>query len=247
MNGLDEIAELGFGGVEGIEAFYRDYSNRVEQALLLLTERRLSLAALEFSGEFAHPDREELLFKECLARADFLKQIHSSLLVLDLGSREVYLSEREDFKLIADRLNRLALRSNERNVKIAVRNQWGRRIQSEADIDRLLNLLDLDIVSFCVDAGHLYRAQESPASIIQIYGECLRHLYLQDAVIDSGHKEGGYFCEPGEGAVDFNTVRETLKGIHYSGWLTVRMDAPANDPSETAHNIYLYLKKHFSS
>lgn len=244
---LDEIAELGFQGVENLEILRLQYCQKVELGKKILTDRNLSLAGLSYTADFANPDLEQIVQRECTTRFDFLQQMGARWLVVHPGSRETFISEREDFKRIAHLLSELGKNSAEMDIGLCVRNGLGERIEKEADIDRLFNLVETDVVSLCAEPGHLFRAGENPVEVLRVYDSVIRHLHLQDAVRDEEHPDGGYFCELGQGEMDVSSIQKALMNIKETAWITGVLEASAKDPSESANRIYSFLYKTFHS
>ena len=167
---LDRMAETGYQGVENLMPLREEYENRIEVGRKILEDRNLSLTGLTVQAEFAHPDRQGTIMKECLSTAGFLRDMKAEWLLLNLGSRETYISVREDYRIWRICLT-IWVNSVVTAVRVAVLNAPGSRVEREEDIDRLLNLLDLEVVTFCPDTAGLAHAGEDPVRILKTYYE----------------------------------------------------------------------------
>ncbi|MGI6458107.1 MAG: sugar phosphate isomerase/epimerase family protein [bacterium] len=244
---LDRMAETGYQGVENLMPLREEYENRIEVGRKILEDRNLSLTGLTVQAEFAHPDRQGTIMKECLSTAGFLRDMKAEWLLLNLGSRETYISVREDYRNLANLLNDLGKQCSDSLVRVAVLNAPGSRVEREEDIDRLLNLLDLEVVTFCPDTAGLAHAGEDPVRILKTYYEGIHHVRLQDYVPDEDHPEGGYYCPLGKGALDFTAIASALRENQNLPWVTVSLDNQLKDAPEVAHEMYVFTDRLFGN
>jgi inosose dehydratase len=127
------------------------------------------------------------------------------------------------------RVERIAAVAVEHGLEPVVHHHGGTRIESEAEIDRLLAGCSAGL---CVDTGHAAYAGVSPEALIARYGARVRHVHLKDvdgAVLSRGLGfwdaiEAGVFCPLGAGVVDFGAVFAALDAAAYSGYATIEQD-----------------------
>jgi len=128
-----------------------------------------------------------------------------------------------------------------RGFEPSFHHHMGTRVQTEAEIERLLEGTD---VALLLDSGHLTAAGGDPVQAVSDWRERVVHVHVKDvrlAVLEQASRwedawRGGAFCELGAGDVDLAGFFERLAG--YSGWIVVEQDwVPASDRSGGANGL----------
>lgn len=229
---MDELAETGYQGVEGLAVLMKEFKDRTEMAQRHLDERHLALVALDGGGDFANPDRGAALLAAHLPLAEFLQRLHGDRLVVTWESRAVVQSTPLDFRTAAHTLNELGRRCQDFEVCLCLLPQTGQRIESEEEIDRILNLVDTRDVFLALDTAHLAECSAEPVRILETYGECLRHIRFKDRSPENDDPEWPLYCPLGEGEIQFSPLIEALKRIGYQGWIGVDLEEPLPQTTE---------------
>lgn len=249
---LVAVSAAGYDGVEGFDELYRDYAEKVEIAKLLLTKRNLKLATLTGRGDIIYPDKRANILKDNLRLAEFLSRMGAESLVLETGSREIVESIRDDFRAAAETLNELGKRCGEYDLYFCIQPRMGDRIQTEEEIDRILNAVETHDVSLCLDTGQLHRAELDPVSIVKVYGSCIKHLHCSDVPFpplpgdEPETTAARDFCPPGQGVVDFPGLANGVQSMRDLRWIAARFDAGEDDVDAEIGNARDYLKKLFA-
>ena len=146
----------------------------------------------------------------------------------------------------ADGVARAADRCRERGYEPAFHHHTGTYIEGVAEIERLLELTDVDL---CLDTGHLLVGGGEPAQALRDWGTRINHVHLKDAqrkivagiVADAAPVEEIWrrraFCALGQGDVGLDEVLTALTDISYAGWVIVEQDIfpdPAEPPGRPA-------------
>ncbi|HXK93185.1 MAG TPA: sugar phosphate isomerase/epimerase [bacterium] len=251
---LDEIAGLGFAGVEGVSALFEKFADKTELAKKHLHDRHLKLAALAGSGVFTIPGRREEMLHQHSALARFLQKLGTHHLLVTLESREIIESLSHDFKAAAALLDELGKRCLDFfDVYLCVLPQRGSRIETGDEIDRLMNLVDLDAVFLGLDTGQFVLMEEEPAKILKTYGECVRHLHFSDPVTNEKEEKAGpagaypEYGALGEGRMNFAEIKDILEVLDYHGWITAVFDTSHEPPRETAERSKRFLDHLFGT
>jgi inosose dehydratase len=148
----------------------------------------------------------------------------------------------------------------------SVRDEWGLQlvfhphaethVETEAQIERLLEDTPADAVALCLDTGHHAYCDGEPVSFIRRHSARIPYLHLKDVdrqlrrrVLDESILFGdavaqGVFVEPGRGTIDFTELRRVLDEIGYNGWAVVEQDmypAPLDAPLPIARRTREHL------
>ncbi len=244
---LDSLAQLNYSGIEGIDALYKNYANRIQLAQLMLNQRDLQLIALSAAGDFVIPDKRQEILQKFHPLTDFLHRIGAQYIIINTGSPNMVEDIRRDFKVAAQTLNELGKQCQEHEIYACIQPAQGSRIETDEEIDRIMNQVDTREIYLCPDTAQLQYAQFDPIQFLKIYGECVRHIHLTDIphsnedAIYSSVKTEKRFCPPGQGIIDFNDIVDMLHSLNYNGWLTVKCGDADISATESAAYAKDYL------
>ncbi len=250
---LAEAKEAGFEGMELGHKFPR------EPKALRAALAPFGLACVSgwYSAELLTRDADAEM-AALRSHLDLLKAMGSNVLVFAEtsnaihGDRSMPLSRRP--VLAADgwagfgrRMTAVAERTAAEGVRLVYHHHMGTVVQSEADIDALMNNTG-EAVHLLLDTGHATWGGAHPATLARRWRSRISHVHTKDvrkAVMEQANADGwsfldsvlaGVYTVPGDGMVDFASVFRELPG--YSGWVVVEAE---QDPKK-AHPL-TYAKK----
>ncbi len=163
------------------------------------------------------------------------------------GDRGAPLSNRprlppRDFPAYGRKLTELARHLRERGVPMAYHHHMGTVIESEADIDRLMEHTGPE-VGLLVDTGHMTYANVDVLRCTRRHLRRVNHVHCKDVrpeVLGRARAEdmsfldavlAGVFTVPGDGCVDYLSFAELLGEAQYGGWVVVEAEQdPAKAP-----------------
>jgi inosose dehydratase len=258
---LSEGAQAGYAGFELGNKFPR------EAAVLrpLLAEHNLDLISGWYSARLLERSVEEEIF-EMESHVNLLSQMECKVMVFAEvtgcvhGNINTPLSARPmlpaaDWIDFGRKLSEVGAAMLKRGVRMAYHHHMGTVVESEQEIDQLMNACD-DNVGLLLDAGHLTFAGGDPVAVVQRHGHRIVHVHCKDVrqpeldralQTDSSFLDAvldGVFTVPGDGSVDFSAVLRALKKIGYQDWLVVEaeQDPEKADPLTFARMGYEYLQ-----
>jgi len=141
-------------------------------------------------------------------------------------------------------------------LRTAFHHHCGTFVETPAEVERLLDLTDPELIGLCFDTGHYTYGGGDAVDGLRRFGERVRHVHMKDcdgeALARARSDEQGYlaavrdgvFCELGPGVVDVARVLEELRSRAYGGWLVVEDEAPpeCGTPLERALRDREYLR-----
>ena len=162
----------------------------------------------------------------------------------------------EEWKLLCDGLNKLGKKAAEKGMKLTYHHHMGTGVQTAAEIDRLMENTDPEMLGLLYDTGHLVFSGEDHMAILNKWMKRIRHVHLKDirpAILAKAKKgkwsflkavKEGTFTVPGDGSIDFVPVFEALKKAKYEGWWVVEaeQDPAKANPLEYALKARAYIK-----
>lgn len=230
---IDDIAALGFRGVQLRQSAVATWGDRPAELKALLAERRLALVALS-SG---------VVTPENLAQ-----HVRHARFVRDVGGRYLQvLDERpggrdpvpDDYRRMGRLLSELGRRTADLGISLGLHNHMGNLSQAPDEVARVLDAADPRFVQLELDTAHYQHAGGDPAEAVRRYAGRLLFLHLKD--LDAAHR----FVELGRGRIDFKTVFAALDATGFDGWAVVELDAvpdPARTPKQSGAIARRYLE-----
>jgi inosose dehydratase len=259
---LTEAAAAGYAGVELGHKFPRQpqvLGPLLEKHGLALISGWYSMRLLErdakaeFNAMQAHFDLLSALGSNVMVCAEVTGCVHS-----DINAR---LSSRPQlsttgFATFANRLSELAKCMRERDMRLAYHHHMGTVVQSEAEVDALMESCTPD-VELLLDTGHLVFAGGDALRVASRHAARIAHVHCKDIrpevlrrVLngDTSFLEAvlqGVFTVPGDGCIDYDSVFVPLRKANYTGWLVVEaeQDPAIADPVTYATKGYATLSR----
>lgn len=142
----------------------------------------------------------------------------------------------DEFAQFAETLNAFGKTTLAYGVRACFHNHVGSTIESETEIERLLELTDPALVFLGPDTGHLAWAGIDPVAFFRRHIGRIKTAHLKDIserVRQQGVAAGwnyheftahGIFDELGAGDVDVSAIIELLHAADFSGWLIAETD-----------------------
>jgi inosose dehydratase len=154
--------------------------------------------------------------------------------------REVPLARRprlddEQMRAYGRKLTAFAEHCHEQGVPLAFHHHMGTAIETETDVDRLMNFSG-EAVGLLFDTGHITFAGGDALRMGRRHGKRINHVHAKDirkAVLREIDPNSwsfldavlaGVFTVPGDGMIDFKAVAALLAEIKYEGWVVVEAE-----------------------
>ncbi|MDR1733494.1 MAG: myo-inosose-2 dehydratase [Oscillospiraceae bacterium] len=158
---------------------------------------------------------------------------------------------------LCDGLNKLGEIAITKGMKLTFHHHMGTVVQTEEEIDRLMEGTDPAKLHLLYDSGHLSFAGIDPAAVLQKHVKRVAHVHLKDMRPEIVAKvkaeklsflQGvrlGAFTVPGDGCVDFKPLFSILDEADYEGWYVVEaeQDPALANPFEYALKARAYIKE----
>ena len=259
---LEESREIGYTGVErgqrmpkdtdGLKAYLDKYS-------IALCGGWCSGSTLinDFDDEVAAIMEQVEQFKAlrapCIVYAECSNTIQGDQSV-PVNDRPTL--SRDEIRSYAVKLSEVAKWSTDQGMPVAYHHHMGSIIESEDDVNWLMEYSDPNALKLCFDTGHLLFGGGDVLATLDRWGDRVHHVHFKDirpdVVKDIRENRGsfldavigGAFTVPGDGCIDFHAVGKALKGMDYSGWIVVEaeQDPAKAPPKEYSQMGYDHIK-----
>jgi inosose dehydratase len=267
---MDEIAEAGYEGTElGPWGFYPIPVKQLEQ--------ELSARDLKLLASFVDvPLHDPALFdegREAVKRViPLLAALGAPVLILSARATpdrlQVAGRATEPNSLTAQQwkdagayLQELAQAAGDSGLIPTFHHHAGTYVETPAEIERLFNEVDPELLGLCLDTGHLVYGGGDNLKFIAAYRQVIRHVHLKNidaAVLTKVWAErlgyvqavsAGVFSPLERGIVNIPAVLEALKQVGYDGWYVVEQDIDLSqpdhaDPLQGATKAREFLRSH---
>jgi len=261
------VSEMALAGFQGCSIGHK-YPTDPAVLKPALDLRGLQVSEPWVSTYFTISDMEQQTVDNFEDRLAFLKAVGGTdIVVAEFGgsshlqpialfaNRPVFTDQQWDS--LAGGLNRLGKLAAEAGMRLCYHHHMGTGVMTRADVDRLMDSTDPELVHLLLDTGHLAFAGDDPLAAARAHADRIKHVHLKDIrpeVLSQVLRENlsfqdaieaGVFTVPGDGAIDFVPVLQALADAGYQGWLVVEAEqhpAKAN-PLEYALKARAYLRE----
>ncbi|MDQ2888550.1 MAG: sugar phosphate isomerase/epimerase [Chloroflexota bacterium] len=257
--GLREVEELGFHACEPFPRNALVYEQQPEKLRELLASHSLRLSALYGGGRFGDASRRAEVVAHNTRLARFLAALGVDRLVFGPGGpRTAGGSTDEELREAATTINEAARACYDLGVLACVHPHLGTEIETEAEIDTIMEQTDPRYVFFCPDTAHLTAAGIDVPAMIRRYASRMRYMHVKDLragvvearrhqqsgmVVQSGTESLPIFCELGLGVIDYTPIMQALHEVNYTDWITVEIDVSLTTPKESLQICRDYLQE----
>ena len=169
--------------------------------------------------------------------------------------RDKYVMNDEEWELLCTGLNKLGKVAKDVGIALTFHHHMGTVVQTAAEIDRMMENTDPELVGLLFDSGHLAYCGEDYLEVLKKYAARTRHVHLKDIrpeVVAKVKAENlsflagvrlGTFTVPGDGSLDFAPVFDILADTGYEGYVLVEaeQDPAVANPLEYAMKARKYI------
>ena len=256
---LREIAQTKWDGVEISSARFEEYFDRPDEFKALFDRFGLELATYYHAREFHQMTPAEAV-EGARRKCEFLKEVGSSVLLLDGGPRTEGGATSKDIKAVADAANAVAEMAAGYGLVAPWHIHWGTVFERSAALDKLMQLTDPALVTLCPDTAQMALGDFDLPAAFEKYADRITYVHFKDlAFLDEqgrrlpeirpglsqkgawGAGREAVVLEPGQGAIDFSPLWNILDSAGFDGWVVVDLDYSLSSPLESARLSREYL------
>lgn len=244
---IDDIAALGFTGIQLRDSAVRRWGGTPEELKALLASRRLTFVALSSGSVTSDPTKLDANLALHVEHARFLRQAGGLYLQVTDERRAGRDPVADDYRRMGWALSELGRRTADIGITLALHPHMGALSQSPADVRRVMDASDSRLVRLELDVAHYAQAGGDPAEAVRSYAGRLLFLHIKDVESPApGGKPDSYrFVELGRGKVDIPGVFAALQAVGFDGWAVVELDEVpdnARSPKASAEISKQYLR-----
>jgi inosose dehydratase len=258
---LDEMVAAGYTATEWGMNMEKDARRLRED----LNNRNLQLLGGFVRLELRNPDRKSAEIERGIELATFFRDSGATYLIVADSGDARRLSEAghvnpaggltaERWRALGSGLNELGNRLGPHGVQVVFHNHVGTYVETQDETARLLEETDPQLVSWCLDCGHLAYGGGDNLEMLERYDNRVGYVHIKDldkSILEQAKTHGWSFAQAlksyissplGQGAARIPDVVEKLRLADYDGWLVIEQDTAPDDPTETARKNREYLE-----
>jgi len=238
---IEDIASLGFRGIQLRTAAVNRWGERPGELKDLLAARRLTLVALSSGDLRLDPAKEKRDREQHVRHARFVREV-GGLYLQVLDQHPGRSATPDDFRRLGRLLTELGRRTADLGVPLGYHNHMGSLGQTPDQVARILDAADPEFVKFELDTAHYRQGGGDPADAVRRYAERLLFLHVKDVVspVPGQGPESYRFVELGRGKVDLRAVFSALDAVGFDDWAVIELDE-SDRPKESALISRTYL------
>jgi inosose dehydratase len=226
---IEEIAALGFKGIQLRSNVVPRYKDHPEELRRRLEEKKLALLCFSSGNVGADPERREALLETHLTHARFAKALASPFLQVTSERPKGRAPTPEEYDRLGRLLTEIARRTLDIGVRLVYHNHMGGFGEGPDEVARVLDAADRHYVGLLLDVAHYAQGGGDPVGAVARHQDRLAILHLKDVrstppVAGHSEKEAYQFVELGRGRVDLPGVIAALKGISFRGPAVLELD-----------------------
>jgi len=246
---VQDIASLGFTGMQLRANAYKEYGQKPEELKKLLSQAKLQLAMFSSGNANINTGDDDKVINQHVAHAKFVKALGGKYLQLTNSSRpkDGTAPKPEDLVKYGQLLTQIGKRTLPLGVEVAYHNHMHQLGETPEEVDTILKNTDPKYVSLLLDVAHYQQGGGDPAKAVRQYKDRLKALHIKDVrdkhALDPSKPY--QFVELGQGRVNFPGIFAALKEVNFKGYAIVELDGvPEKNrtPLESGQISRNYLK-----
>jgi inosose dehydratase len=227
------VGAAGFAGIEPetgmLGAFYDDPAALRD----LLDQRGLQLASLALVPDWTGPRESEVEISDAERVFRYLEAFPGAhlMLVQMPGTDRRDLRERQRNAIAC--INAVATRATGRGIVCSFHpnSPPGSLFRVAQDYQILLDGLDVGVVGFAPDTGHLAMGGMDVVKMFEAYRPLIRHVHFKDITA------AGDWAAMGGGVIDFPQIVSGLRATGYNGWIMLEDESVAAETDPDAATL----------
>jgi sugar phosphate isomerase/epimerase len=254
FDAVNQIAELGFGGIEIMgdrpHLYPPDWEEpRLRELKEKINEKGLRITNINSFTLFAVGDtylpswieqeeyRREIRIRHTLQSLRLAATLGCGNISVPPGGPLNGMSAREAIKLFHEGLERVIPLAEELRVKILIEPEPDLLMENTRQFKDFIVDVQSPLVGINFDIGHFFCAGEDPSESFRELLPWVGHVHIEDIAANRRH----HHLIPGLGAIHFEQVLRTIRETGYQGDISLELYTYADKPMEAGRESLCHL------
>lgn len=233
---IDELANLGFTGIQLRANTYAKYKDNPAEIKALLDAKKMSLVMFSSGNVEIDPAKMEANVAMHVNHARFVKALGGTSIQLTNSLRKNNIAPTADeLQRLGAAMNEIGKQTKAIGIQATYHNHMNQYGETPEEVDTLVQAMDPNYVRLLLDVAHYHQGGGKPAEAVIKYQKVLHSLHIKDVespIKDNPNPKSYKFVELGQGNVDLKAVFASLERIKFNGWAIVELDS-VPDKSKT--------------
>jgi inosose dehydratase len=235
---LEDIASVGFTGIEIFDGNLLEYEHKPEVFKGLLAKHNLTLVSVYTGANFIYDEILDDEFHKISKAIELAKQFGAINLIVGGGAQRASGILETDYVKLAKQLDRVSDLAAAAGLTACFHPHLSTIVEGPEQLEKIMSRSK---IKFCPDTAHLAAGGGNPAELIRKYPDRVKHVHLKD------YQPNPFaFLPLGKGSLDFVDIFKALKEINFQGWAVVELDGYNGDPKEAAAISMKFIQNHLN-
>lgn len=246
VKGIQEIASLGYKGIQLRSNLVKEYGEKVSELKSLLDQHQLAVPIFSSGNVSIDKAKEKETIEMHVTHAKFLSQIGGKYLQLTTEGRpKDRVPTTEELQRLAMLMNEIGKRTNEFGIMPIYHNHMDQLGETPEEVDIIVENCNPEYVNFLLDVAHYFQGGGDPAKAVIYHKDKLKALHIKDVGDLQGDEKRNYqFVELGEGKMNLPDVFNALEEIQFEGWCIDELDRIPKGSTRSALECHRISKKY---
>jgi inosose dehydratase len=245
---IDDIASLGFKGIQLRASAVERYGAKPEELRARLRDKGLSLLCFSSGSVDAEPGKEKEYLETHLKHARFVKALDGRFLQILSRRPKDRAPTPAEFERLGKLLTEMGRQVHEVGLRLVYHNHMNAFGEAPDEVARVLEVTDRNYVGLLLDIAHYQQGGGDPVAAVARHQDRLQILHLKDVVSPvpgetKPARQSYQWVELGRGKVDVPGVIGALKKASFNGPAIIELDR-SPDPARTPKDCAALNKKY---
>ncbi|QHT66150.1 sugar phosphate isomerase/epimerase [Rhodocytophaga rosea] len=248
---IEEIASLGFKGIQLRANTVETYANKAGELKELLAKHKLLVPVFSSGNINVNVAEKQAHIDKHLKHARFLKEIGGGpfLQITNNARPKDRQPTTQELKDLGMLMTEIGKRTADLGITVAYHNHMNQLGETPEEVEQIMAASDPKYVKLLLDVAHYFQGGGDPAKAIVTYKDRIEAFHLKDVespVPGKDDPKSYRFVELGQGKVNLPSVFAALKQVKFKSWAIVELDGvpdPVRTPLECARISKAYLEE----
>jgi inosose dehydratase len=244
--GIQEIAALGYKGIQLRSNLYKTYKDKPAELKAMLDKYPLAFPIFSSGNVEIDKAKEKETIEMHVNHAKFISEVGGKYLQLTNAARPKDRKPTEaELVRLATVMNEIGKRTNEIGIMPIYHNHMHQLGENPEEIDVIVENCNPQYVNFLLDIAHYFQGGGDPAKAVIYHQDKLKALHIKDvADLERDGKPSYQFVELGQGKMNLPELFNALEEVKFEGWVIDELDAVPQGVTRSPAECHQLSKKY---
>lgn len=248
VQGIKEIGEMGFKGVQLRSNCYKEYGEKTAELKAMLDQYQLALPVFSSGNVEIEKSKEKETIEMHVNHAKFISKLGGKYLQLTNNARpKDRQPTTEELQRLAKVMNEIGRQTNDVGISAVYHNHMEQLGETPEEVDIIMEACNPQYVNLLLDIAHYFQGGGDPAKAVMYYKEIMKVIHIKDVGdLEKDGKPSYQFVELGQGKMNLPEFFNSLEEIKFDGWIIDELDSIPKGVSRNALECHQMNKKYIT-